>query len=151
VRDKLKTSCFVLLPVALFVISLETDILVFFGSAAPFYILYLLSTLKASEFSAASKNSIVLLLFLISHISMFIIYGVTGFIGFLMHYLFHEINKRSLNQMERFAKLSYGASYVAKKATGEDSQKLSNYDMAITIVALAVSFAFYFTSPFPQA
>ena len=80
---------------------------------------------------------------------MFVMYGPTGIIGLLMHYLFHEINKRSLNQMGRFAKLSYGASYVAKKVTGEDNEKLSNYDMAITIVVLAVGFAFYFTSPFP--
>lgn len=140
-----KVSCFFLFPITLFVFSYETRVLVFLGSIIPFYILYLLVTMKASEFSAESNNSTIFLLLLISHIATSVLYGVTGLIGLLLYILFHLINKRSITDVGRLARLTYGASYVAGKATGEDSQELSNYDIAITITSLAAAFAFYFT------
>lgn len=143
-RIKLITFCFLVIQITLFVTFLETDLLLFVDSTIPFYLVYLISTLKASEFSVASESTMALLVLLTMHIATGFIYGAIGFVGSLMFYLFHKINKRSLIATGRFARMAYGASYVAQKATGADISKLSNYDIAITIVAIAASFAFYF-------
>lgn len=143
--NKLKVVLFLLAPSVLHCLSYEAEFLSKIGSDLPFYVVYVLVTLKASEFSASRVSAKLLVLFSIGHLVAFLIWGITGLIGFLMYFVFHEINKRSFGQSGKFAKLSYGSSYVAKRAVREDNERLTDLDLAITIAAIIAAFAFYFS------